>query len=149
MPDPTSYALDSDAIKAAHTQAWSYTSGSKTITATDGSEWIAYNTYASTNQVTVQMNKSKSAYVLTPTVPSGKKITKITVVTNKSADGSADAGDRPLDIQSADGQSTLHANVTNYAEGLEISGEHTALRVICNESNGGATYIVSITIDFE
>ena len=147
--DPTSYTLDSDAIKAAHTQAWSYTSGSKTITATDGSEWTAYNTFASTNQVTVQMNKGKDAYVLTPTVPSGKKITKITVVTNTKNDGSGTAGDRPLDIQSADGKSTLHANVTNYAEGLEISGEHTALRVICNESNGGATYIVSITIDFE
>ncbi len=145
----TSYTLDGEAIKAAHTAAWTYESGSKTITATDGSEWIAYNTFASTNQVTVQMNKGKSAYVLTPTVPSGKKITKITVVTNKKNDGTGDPGDRPLDIQSADGTQTLHSNVTNYANGLAISGNHTALRVICNEANGGATYIVSITIDFE
>lgn len=145
----TSYTLDGEAIKAAHTAAWTYESGSKTITATDGSEWIAYNTFASTNQVTVQMNKGKSAYVLTPTVPSGKKITKITVVTNKKSDGTGDPGDRPLDIQSADGTQTLHSNVTNYANGLAISGNHTALRVICNEANGAATYIVSITIDFE
>lgn len=145
----TSYTLDGDAIKAAHTGAWSYTSGSKTITATDGSEWTAFNTYASTNQVTIQMNKGKSAYVLTPTVPTGKKITKITVVTNKSSDATGDPGDRPLDILSADGTETLISNTSAYASGLAITGNHSALRVICNEANGGATYIVSITIDFE
>lgn len=145
----TSYTLDGDAIKAAHTSAWSYTSGEKTITATDESVWTAYNTYAGTNQVTVQMNKGKGAYILTPTVPTGKKITKITVVTNAKADASGDAGTRPLDILSADGTETLHSNVTTAASGLAIDGEYTALRVICNETNGGATYVVSVTVDFE
>ena len=147
--EESSYTLDSDAIKAAHTSAWSYSSGSQVITATDGSEWTAFNTYANTNQVTVQMNKGKNAYVLTPTVPTGKKITKITVVTNTKADGSGAAGDRPLDILSADGSETLISNTTAYASGLAITGTHSALRVICNENAGGATYIVSITIDFE
>ena len=148
-PVSVSYTLDGAAIKAAHTASWSYTSGEKTITATDGSVWTAFNTYASKDQVTIQMNKGKSAYVLTPTVPTGKKITKITVVTNTKNDGTGEAGDRPLDILSADGSETLHSAVTNSAAGLSITGEHTALRVICNETSGGATYITSITVDFE
>lgn len=147
--DDTSYTLDSEAIKAAHTAAWSYTSGEQTIIATDGSEWIAYNTYASTNQVTVQMNKGKGAYLLTPEAPDGKYVKSVTVVTNKRNDGTGDPGDRPLDIQSADGSETLVSNTSAYADGLDITGQHSQVRIICNEENGGATYIVSVTVEFE
>jgi len=147
--DDTSYTLDSDAIKAAHTAAWTYTSGEQAIIASDGSEWIAYNTFASTNQVTVQMNKGKGAYLLTPEAPDGKHVKSVTVVTNKKNDGTGDPGDRPLDIQSADGSETLVSNTSAYAGGLDITGSHSQVRIICNEDNGGATYIVSVTVEFE
>ena len=146
----TSYTLDGDAIKAAHTEGWSYTSGEKKVTATDGSEWILFNTYASKNQVTVQMNKGKSAYVLTPALPDGMEIKKISVVLNKKNDGTGDMGDRPMDILSADGKATLLDNVTGQtlADGLDVAAGNTQARIICDETNGGAVYITSITVTY-
>ena len=145
----SSYSLDSNAIKAAHTAAWSYTSGDKEITAADGSVWTAHNTYAAVNQVTIQMNKGKGAYVLTPVLPEGKKLTKVTFVTNTKGDGTGTVGDRPFDILSADGSETLISNTKDFASGLAISGDHTQVRIICNEANGGAVYITSFTVEFE
>ena len=146
----TAYTLDGDAIKAAHVDAWSYTSGEKSVKATDGSEWILFNTYASKNQVTVQMNKGKSAYVLTPALPDGMEIKKISVVLNKKNDGTGDMGDRPMDILSADGKATLLDNVTGQtlADGLDVAAGNTQARIICDETSGGAVYITSITVTY-
>ena len=146
----SSYVLDGAAIKAAHTSAWSYTSGEKKVTATDGSEWILFNTYASTNQVTVQMNKGKSAYVRTPIVPEGYEIKTIAVVLNTKNDGSGNVGDRPMDIIGADGSVVLNdVSGQSLADGLAVgSSGHRVLQIICDETNGGAVYITSITITY-
>ena len=146
----STYVLDKDAIKAAHTEGWTYSSGTKNVTATDGSVWTLVNTYASTGQVTVQMNKGKSAYVLTPAVPDGKEVKKISVVLNKKSDGTGDMGDRPLDILNADGSATLLNDVTGQAlaDGIDVAAGHSQLRIICDETNGGAVYITSITVTF-
>ena len=147
----SSFVLDGEAIKAAHSGKWGYDSGSKSVTATDGSVWTLFNTYANTSQVTVQMNKGKSAYVLTPELPSGKSIKQIAVVLNKKNDGTGEMGDRPMDILSADGTATLLDNVTgqSLADGLEVPAGNTQVRIICDEKDGGAVYITSITVFFE
>ena len=147
----SSCVLDGEAIKAAHSEKWGYDSGAKSVTATDGSVWTLFNTYANTAQVTVQMNKGKGAYVLTPELPSGKTITKIAVVLNKKNDGTGEMGDRPLDILNADGTTTLLDNVTGQplADGLEVPAGNTQVRVICDEKDGGAVYITSITVFYE
>ena len=146
----TAYTLDGDAIKAAHTEAWSYTSGEKKVTATDGSEWILFNTYASKNQVTVQMNKGKSAYVLTPALPDGMEIKKIAVVLNTNNSGTGNMGDRPMDVLSADGKTTILDNVTGQtlADGMDVAAGNTQVRIICDETGGGAIYITSITVTY-
>ena len=146
----TTYVLDGEAIKAAHDAAWSYTSGEKKVTATDNSEWVLFNTYANKNQVTVQMNKGKSAYVLTPALPEGMEVKKISVVLNTKNDGSGNMGDRPMDILSADGSKTLLDNVTgqNLADGLDVATGNSQVRIICDETNGGAVYITSITVTY-
>ncbi|MBO4476493.1 MAG: hypothetical protein J5737_07220 [Bacteroidales bacterium] len=149
--EASSFVLDGDAIKAAHSGKWGYDSGTKNVTATDGSVWTLFNTYANTSQVTVQMNKGKSAYVLTPELPSGKSIKQIAVVLNKKNDGTGEMGDRPMDILSADGTTTLLDNVTgqSLADGLEVPAGNTQVRIICDEKDGGAVYITSITVFFE
>lgn len=150
VPAGDSYVLDKDAIKAAHTEAWSYTSGEKKVKATDGSEWTLVNTYASKDQVTVQMNKGKGSYVLTPAAPEGKVVKKISVVLNKAAKGDGEMGDRPIDILSADGATTLLDDVTGQtlADGLEVPAGNAQVKIICDETNGGAVYITSITVTF-
>ena len=150
VPAGDSYVLDKDAIKAAHTEAWSYTSGEKIVKATDGSEWTLVNTYASKEQVTVQMNKGKGSYVLTPAAPAGKVVKTISVVLNKSAKGDGEMGDRPIDILSADGATTLLDNVTGQAlaDGLEVPAGNGQVKIICDEAEGGAVYITSITVTF-
>ncbi len=142
----TTYTLDSDAIKAAHSSAWSYTSGSKTITAKDGSKWTAYNTFANKNQITIQMNKGKKAYVLTPKFD-GKSITNIAIENVKAADGTG-IGSKPIDILSADGTTSIVSAVSGetLTKGIVVTGTYDQLKIICNETNGGATYIKSITI---
>lgn len=142
----TTYTLDSDAIKAAHSSAWSYTSGSKTITAKDGSKWTAYNTYANKNQITIQMNKGKKAYILTPKFD-GKSITNIAIENVSGADGTG-IGSKPIDILSADGKTTIASGISGetLTKGIVVDGTYDQLRIICNESNGGATYIKSIAI---
>jgi hypothetical protein len=147
----SSYVLDGEAIKAAHAEKWAYDSGAKSVTATDGSVWTLFNTYANTSQVTVQMNKGKGAYVLTPVLPSGKSVKKIAVVLNKKNDGTGDMGDRPMDILNADGTTTLLNNVTgqSLADGLEVPDGNAQVRIICDETDGGAVYITSITVFYE
>lgn len=142
----TTYTLDSDAIKAAHSSAWSYTSGSKTITAKDGSKWTAYNTFANKNQITIQMNKGKKAYVLTPKFD-GKSITNIAIENVKAADGTG-IGSKPIDILSADGTTSIVSAVSGetLTKGIVVTGTYDQLKIIFNETNGGATYIKSITI---
>lgn len=149
-PEATAYILDGDAIKAAHTEAWNYSSGEKIVTATDYSKWTLFNTFCSTAQVTVQMNKGKSAYVLSPLAPEGKEIKKVSVVLNKSADGTGEMGDRVMDILNADGTKTLLDDVTGQAlaDGMELPAGNTQVRIICDEAKGGAVYITSISIIF-
>ena len=149
-PEATAYILDGDAIKAAHTEAWNYSSGEKIVTATDHSKWTLFNTYAATSQVTVQMNKGKSAYVLSPVAPEGKEIKKVSVVLNKSAEGTGEMGDRVMDILNADGTKTLLDDVTGQtlADGMELPAGTTQVKIICDEAKGGAVYITSISIIF-
>ena len=137
-------------VKAAHDASWSYTSGERKVTATDGSEWILFNTYANKNQVTIQMNKGKGAYVLTPALPDGTEIKKIAVVLNTKSDGTGDMGSRPMDILSADGNTTLLDDVTGQtlADGLDVAAGNTQVRIICDETNGSAVYITSITVTY-
>ena len=145
----TTYTLDGEAIKAAHTSAWSYTSGEKKVTATDGSVWTLFNTYASTNQVTVQMNKGKSAYVLTPALPSGMELKKISIVLNTSSAGTGNIGDRPLDVLAADGSVVLdNVSGQSLADGMEVKAGLDQVKIICDETNGGAVYITSITVTY-
>ncbi|MGM9764539.1 MAG: BACON domain-containing protein [Candidatus Cryptobacteroides sp.] len=142
-PKMVECTLDGEAIKAAHSEAWTYSSGEKLIT-TGEYTWTAFNTYANANQVTIQINKGKGAYVLTPKVG---KITKIAVTTNRKNDGTGDMGDRPLDIMTVDGTVLLdNASGQSLADGMEISGEHDQLKIACDETAGGATYITKITI---
>lgn len=142
------YTLDSEAIKKAHSESWTYTSGKKDITASDGSAWIAYNTFASANQITIQMNKGKGAYILTPEVTG--RITKI-AIENVSAAAGTGTGTRPIDVLSADGKTTVLENVSgeSLTSGKEITGNYSQLKIICDETSGGATYIKSITVYYE
>ncbi len=145
----SSYVLDSDAIKAAHTSKWGYDSGSKTITAADGSQWICNNTYGVTDQVTVQMNKGKGSYIQTPSVPSGKKITHLVVSCAWNADGTGGfETTRTFDVK--DGTTTVLSAVTgkSLSAGVDIPGDHTQLRISPNESTGGASYILNATVTF-
>ena len=137
--------LDQAAITAAHTSNWTYTSGDKTITAADGSVWHAYNTFANANQTTLQMNKGKSAYLLSPVV-SGS-IRRITVVQASSNAGNNTNGTRVMDVLTPDGTGTIVSSST--LNGVSISGTHNQVRIIANETSGGATYIVSVTIEYE
>ena len=143
--DVKTYTINSSDIASAHTESWSYTSGEKLITATDGSVWTAYNTYGNVSQSTIQINKGKGAYILTPSV--NTKITKISVVTNTKNDGSGDVGSRPVDILSLDG-TTILDNVTGetLAAGIDVEGDYKQLKIIADETAGGATYITTITI---
>ena len=142
--------LGSEAIIAAHTADWSYTSGTKTITAADGSVWTAINTYASAGQSTIQMNKGKGSFFVTPMVAEGKAISKLTVVFNTMNDGSGtNTVTRTLDV--FDGEEKVLSEVTGEAlsKGVDISGTHRQLKVAPNETTGGACYIVSATIEFK
>ena len=144
-----SYVLDSDAIKAAHTSRWGYDSGSKTITAADGSQWICFNTFGNTDQVTVQMNKGKGSYIQTPAVPSGKKITHLVVSCAWNADGTGGfETTRTFDVK--DGSTTVLSAVTgkSLSAGVDIPGDHTQLRISPNESTGGASYILNATVTY-
>lgn len=146
----SSFVLDQAAITAAHTESWNYTSGEKTITAADGSQWVCYNTYANKGQVTVQMNKGKGSYVLTPTVPTGKKITHLVATCNSKSDGTGTASiTRTFDI--ADGSTVVLSDIKgdDLTTGVDISGSHSQLKIYPNETNGGACYILNITITFE
>lgn len=138
-----SYTLDSDAITSAHSSAWNYTSGTKNITATDGSTWVAFNTFANANQVTLQMNKDKGCYVLTPAVTG--KITKLTIDLAYNSDGTG-TGTRGLDISDVNGTSIGSATAAELISGYSISGTHTQLKI---EDSAGAVYIKSITINYE
>ena len=141
-----SYTLDSDAIKTAHSADWSYTSGSKNITATDGSSWTAYNTYGKKDQVTIQMNTGKGCYVLTPSVTG--KITKITIELTSAAAGTG-TGSRACYIMTADGKTKISGDkipASTLIAGYSISGTYTQLRV---EPADGATYIKSIIVDYQ
>ena len=137
--------LDQDAITAAHTSNWTYTSGDKAITAADGSVWHAYNTFGNANQKTLQMNKGKNAYLLSPVV-SGS-IRRITVVQASSNAGNNTNGTRVMDVLTPDGTGTIVSSST--LNGVSISGTHNQVRIIANETSGGATYIVSVTIEYE
>ena len=97
------------------------------------------------------MNKGKGAYVLTPVLPSGKSVKKIAVVLNKKNEGTGEMGDRPMDILNADGTTTLLNNVTgqSLADGLEVPDGNAQVRIICDETDGGAVYITSITVFYE
>ena len=145
-----SWTLDSDAIKNAHSAAWQYTSGDKKVTAADGSVWTLFNTYANKNQVTVQMNKGKGSYVLTPDIPEGNEVKRITVDVNAKADGSGDVSERPIDILSEDGKTTLlnDVNGKTLKAGLDVPAGNGKVRITCDETNGAAIYIVSITITY-
>lgn len=143
------YILDSESIAKAHSTTWPYTSGSKSISASDGSAWIAFNTYAGAKgQVTIQMNKGKGCYILTPVV-SGR-ITKIAIENVSSAAGTG-TGTKPIDVLSADGETTVLDNVSGetLTSGKEITGNYSQLKIICDATSGGATYIKSITVYYE
>ena len=139
----TSYTLDSNSIAAAHSESWNYTSGLKKITAADGSEWTAYNTYGSKGQVTLQMNKDKGCYILTPAV--NGKITKITVELAYNSDGTG-AGTRALDLSDANGTAIGQVAAADLRAGYSVSGNHSQLKLT---DTVGAVYIKSITIDYE
>lgn len=141
----TTYTLTSNDIKAAHSSAWQYDSGKKTITATDGSVWTAYNTYGNTNQVTIQMNSGKGCYVLTPDVGT-KKITKITIDLSTKADGTGQ-GTRNLIISKADGSSSATVSASSLISGYTPTVSESQLKI--EPSTDGAVYIKSITIQFE
>lgn len=145
----TSMTLDQDAIKASHSESWTYTSGEKTITAADGSVWVANNTYANKDQVTIQMNKGKGSYVLTPSVAEGKTIKKLTVVCNSKNDGTGtDSVTRTFDIFDGDAAVLSDIKGDDLTAGVTITGTHRQLRIAPNEKNGGACYIVSATIEY-
>jgi hypothetical protein len=72
------------------------------------------------------------------------------VVAETKADGTGDMGDRPMDILSADGATTLLDNVTGQtlADGMTVASGHSRVKIICDETGGGAVYIKSITVTF-
>lgn len=135
------YTLTSDDIKSAHTSAWSYTSGTKSITASDKSVWTAYNTFASTGQVTLQMNTGKGCYILTPKVSGSIK--KITIALAAKNDGTG-TGSRACNLLTADGTTIATVDADNLISGYTLTGEYNQIRI---EPAEGATYISSITIE--
>lgn len=144
-----SYVLTSADIKAAHTASWTYASGIKSITAADGSQWIANNTYANKDQVTIQMNKGKESYILTPVAPSGKAISHLVVTCATSSTGETTSGvTRTFDIIDASTGLAVATNIEgdNLTAGIDVSGSYTQLKIAPNEKNGGACYIVNITV---
>ena len=119
------------------------------MTAADGTSWVLYNTYASTSQATVQMNKGKGCYILSPVV-SGK-ITNVVVEvsSNNAGDGTASVT-RTFDVLDAEGNTILSdVKGDDLKSGMPISGTCTQIKIIPNETNGGACYIKSITITYE
>lgn len=149
-PAGNSFTITSDDIKKAHTASWSYTSGKKEIVATDGSKWTCFNTYASSAQATIQMNKGRSSYVLTPEVPAGKTISHLTITCATNAEGTKLSGaTRTFDI--TDNGTAVISDISGekLTAGVNITGSHTQLKIAPNETNGGACYIVNITVDFK
>ena len=145
----SSYVLDSDAIKAAHSAAWGYDSGNKTITATDGSQWTCYNTYGTKNQVTVQMRPSSNSMITTPSVPSGKKITHLAASCSWNSDGTGGfESTRTLKIM--DGNTTVVASISckDLYDGVDIPGDHTSLSFGPTASGSGTIYVLSATVTF-
>ncbi len=139
-----SYTLTSDDIKKAHTAAWSYSSGTNVITATDGSQWTSVNTFGNANQVTIQMNTGKGCYLLTPSVSS--KITKLTVALATKGDGSG-TGTRACNICEADGTLIEKVNAATLIGGYVLTGTYSQLRI--EPSADGAIYIPSVTVEYE
>ena len=137
------FVLDKDAIKAAHTADWGYTSGTKSITATDGSVWTANNTYGKKDQVTIQMNTGKGSYVLTPVVTT--KIKKLTLNLNTAAAGTG-TGTRACNICKPDGTLIEKVAAATLISGYTPSATYTQLRI---EPAEGATYISEFTVEYE
>jgi len=143
------YVLDNAAIKSAHTSSWTYSSGEKIIIAADKSTWKLFNTFANKDQVTIQMNKGKSCYILTPEVPEGKKIINLKVEATYAADGKNNSEvTRTFDVLS--GSTTIISDKKGSVlkEGIAISGNHRQLKIIPNETTAGACYILSIEIEY-
>ena len=94
------------------------------------------------------MNKGKGCYILTPEV-SGR-ITKI-AIENVGAAAGTGTGSKHIDVLSADGKTTVLDNVSGetLTAGIKITGNYSQLKIICDESTGGATYIKSITVYYE
>lgn len=127
------YSLTSEDIASAHTTSWSYTSGTKTINAADGSAWIAYNTFGNKNQETIQMNTGKGCYVQLPKV-SGMHIVSLTVV---------QTGTRNISVCNKEGEEIASVESTTLTSGYTLPGAYDTLRLY---PLGGATYISSITV---
>ena len=146
----STYVLDSEAIKTAHADAWKYDSGNQTITATDGSAWICYNTYANKNQVTVQMRPTSNSTITTPAVPTGKRITRLAVSCAWNNDGSG-GFETTRTMQILDGSTVVVASVTgkDLYEGIEIPGNHTQLSFGPTASGSGTMYVLNATVTFE
>lgn len=146
-----SYVLTSADIIAAHSAAWNYTSGMKSITAADGSQWSANNTFSNKNQATIQMNKGKTSYVLTPVVPSGKSISRLVVTCTTDNAGTKPTGvTRTFDITDASTGAAIATDIMgdDLTAGIDVSGSHTQLKIAPNETNGGACYIANITVQY-
>ena len=74
-------------------------------------------------------------------------IPKISVVTNTKSDGSGDVGTRPVDILSLDGTTILdNVKGETLAAGIDVEGDYKQLKIIADETEGGSTYITTITI---
>ena len=138
------YTLDTAAIIAKNEKWATYASGSKTFTASDGSEWVAYNTYrSSNNQSNIQLNNNNtngsSGYVATPDVGAGHRISKIIIT---------QTGDKALYIKSGDGDTTI-GNLIDSATttaGYTITGDYTQLRISGPTTSGNTVYITSVTV---
>ena len=146
----STYVLDSEAITAAHSEAWKYDSGNQTITATDGSSWVCFNTYAVKNQVTVQMRPTSNSTITTPSVPTGKKITRLAVSCAWNNDGTG-GFETTRTMQILDGTTVVVASVTgkDLYEGIDIPGNHTQLTFGPTASGSGTMYILNATVTFE
>ena len=142
----STYTLDGAAIKAAHSTAWNYTSGTNTITATDGSVWTSVNTYGNKDQISIQMNSGKGCYLLTPDVGT-KKIKKLIIDLNSKADGTGTAGTRKLIISKADGTEPATVEAATLIAGYTPTVSVSQLRI--EPSSDGAVYLMSVTIQFE
>ena len=142
----TYYTLDGEAIKAAHSTAWNYTSGTHAITATDGSVWTSVNTFGDKDQVTVQMNTGKGCYLLTPDVGT-KKIKKLTIDLNSNKYGTGAAGTRSLIISKADGSGSVTVSAAALIAGYTPTVNESQLKI--EPSSDGAVYLKSVRIDFE